>query len=123
MRTPKETYDAFRTGMLNKTDAWKHLLAENVILAGPLAQVKGEAAFIEINTPFFSSIKSSELHQCIESGNYIITRISTTLAVPSGKVITLEVSEWYEIKDGLIHSLQTYFDTEEFRREMMGEEQ
>lgn len=116
--SPKKTYDAFRASMMAKSDAWKDLLAENVKLTGPLAQVEGKASFIAVNTPFFQSIVDSKIHQMIESDDYILTRISTSVAMPSGKVITLEVSEWYEIKDNLLQSLIVYFDTAEFIKEL-----
>lgn len=45
---------------------------------------------------------------------------SPKVAMPSGKVITLQVSEWYEVRDNVIQSLRVYFDTDEFRKEMAG---
>lgn len=117
--TPRQVYEAFRTSMLAKTENWMELIAEEVKLIGPLAQVEGKAKFIEINKPFFSSIKDSTVHQIIESGDYILTRISTEVILPSNKTLTLEVSEWYEIRKNLIQSLRVYFDTAEFRKEMM----
>ncbi len=118
--SPLQVFEAFRASMLAKTDAWKELLAEEVNLIGPLAQVEGKSLFIEVNTPFFSSITDSTLYKVVETEDYIITQISTTVAVPSGETLTLEVSEWYEIKDGLIQSLRVYFDTAEFRKAVMG---
>ncbi len=115
MKTPRQVYEAFRASMLAKTDDWIELLAEDVDLIGPLAQVKGKAAFVEVNKPFFSSIVTSKLHEMVESGDYIITRISTEVGTPSGKNLTLEVSEWYEIKNDVIQSLRVYFDTHDLR--------
>ena len=113
-----KVFEAFRASMLAKTDDWMELLAEDVSLIGPLAQVEGKSAFIEINKPFFSLIQDSKLFQAAKSGDYIITQISTDVMTPSGKVLSLQVSEWYEIKDGLIQSLRVYFDTDEFRKEL-----
>lgn len=114
--TTKEVFDAFRSSMLAKTEDWKNLLAEEVKLTGPLAQVEGKAAFIEVNTPFFASIQDSQLLELAESGDYMITQITTTVAVPSRESLTLNVSEWYRISDGLIQSLVVYFDTADFRK-------
>jgi len=115
---PKEVFTAFRQSMLAKSDAWMDLIAEDVHLKGPLAEVHGKAAFIEINKPFFDSIQSSEIRQIVESQGYIITRISTVITAPTGKSLSLAVSEWYEIKDNLIQSLTVYFDTAELRNEI-----
>jgi limonene-1,2-epoxide hydrolase len=104
--------------MLSKTEKWMTLLAEEVSLIGPLAQVTGKENFIAVNKPFFESIRGSEIYEIVEYNNYIITQISTDVAVPSGKVITLNVNEWYEIENGMIQSLKVYFDTAEFLNEM-----
>jgi len=114
--SPKKTYNLFRESMIMKTEEWKNLISEEVELIGPLVRLKGRLSFIEVNTPFFESVLSSELHELVESGNKIITRISTEVGLPDGESLTLEVSEWYEVKDGKITSLRTYFDTTEFRK-------
>lgn len=114
--TPKQVYDLFRESMITKTDAWKDLISDNVELVGPLVEAKGQENFIAINTPFFASILSSELHELVESGHKIITRISTTVGLPDGESLTLKVSEWYHIEDGKITSLITYFDSIELRK-------
>ena len=95
-----------------------NLLSEDVSLVGPLAQVEGKEKFIEINKPFFASIRGSEILQVIETGNYIITQITTDVEMPSGKIISLNVCEWYEIVGEKIASLKVYFDTAQFISEM-----
>lgn len=115
---PLSVFNAFRQSMLSKTEEWTTLLAEEVSLIGPLAQVKGKENFIAVNKPFFESIRGSEVYEIVAHNNYIITQISTDVAVPSGKVITLNVNEWYEIENGMIQSLKVYFDTAEFLNEM-----
>lgn len=116
--TPIQSFKAFRASMLAKTNDWQQMLAEDVLLIGPLAQVEGKAGFIEINIPFFASIQDSEIHRLIENDPLVLTQISVDVATPSGKTLRLEVSEWYEFKDGLLQSLRVYFDTAEFRKEM-----
>lgn len=115
---PKTVFDAFRTSMLTGADTWIDLVAEDVSLEGPLANAKGKTAFIEVNKTFFSSIQSSEIHTIVEHNDRIITQITTKVLMPSGKTISLEISEWYEIKNNLIQSLKVYFDSHEFRTEM-----
>jgi hypothetical protein len=108
-------YNAFREAMLSKTDSWISFLSENVTLKGPLAEVEGKQLFVEVNTPFFASIQDSKLLKVVELGDTVITQIITEIALPNGQNISLNVSEWYQIEDGLIQSLTVYFDTFEFR--------
>ncbi|MCP3932304.1 MAG: nuclear transport factor 2 family protein [Bacteroidetes bacterium] len=115
---PKKVFESFRESMLSKTDEWMTLISEGVFLIGPLAQVRGKKGFIEINKPFFESIRGSEILEVIETGNYIITQITTDVEMPTGKVITLHVCEWYEIQENKIKSLKIYFDTAQFINEM-----
>ena len=115
---PLSVFNSFRQSMLSKTEEWMTLLDEDVSLIGPLAQVTGKDNFIAVNKPFFELIKGSEIYEIVEHNNYIITQISTDVAVLSGKVITLNVNEWYQIENGMIQSLKVYFDTAEFLNEM-----
>lgn len=108
-------YNKFREAMLSKTDSWTSFLSETVKLKGPLAEVEGKHPFIEVNTPFFASIQDSRLLKVVESSDTVITQIITEVALPNGKVISLNVTEWYQIEGGLIQSLTVYFDTFEFR--------
>ena len=39
------------------------------------------------------------------------------VAMPSGKTITLDMNEWYEVRNGKIQSIKVYYDAEEFRKE------
>ena len=115
---PKEVFKSFRESMLSKTDEWMNLISDEVSLIGPLAQVKGKESFIEINKPFFDSIRGSEILEVKEIENYIITQITTDVEMPTGKVITLHVCEWYQIKGDKIISLKVYFDTAQLINEM-----
>jgi limonene-1,2-epoxide hydrolase len=115
---PGEVYRLFRESMLDKTDDWMELISDDVSLIGPLAQVTGKDKFIELNRPFFASIHGGVLYELVEKDNTVITRIRTDIAMPSGKNISLQVSEWYKIEGGKIVSLMVYFDTAEFISEM-----
>lgn len=109
--TPLEAYSAFRASMLAKSEAWKDLLSEDVELKGPLATGHGRTDFVAINAPFFASMKGSVLHEAVDFGDKVITRISTTVATPAGGDVTLDVSEWYTWKEGLLVDLKVFFDS------------
>jgi len=57
------------------------------------------------------------MKQAVEANNFVITQIILDVAMPSGKVIKLDMSEWYEVVDGKIQSVKVYYDAEEFRKE------
>jgi ketosteroid isomerase-like protein len=44
--------------------------------------------------------------------------VTTEVEMPSGKRLTLEVSEWCEVKENKITSFRAYFDTAVFLKEM-----
>ncbi len=116
--TSLDNYHAFTKAMLSGTDSWKELVAEDVLLIGPIGRFEGMEAFVEINTPFFASIIGHELHHVVQQGSVVVTQISVDVKLPTSAEITLQVSEWYEFRDGKIQSLRTYFDPEEYKAEM-----
>ncbi len=116
--SPLQVFEQFKESMLAHSDAWINLIAEDVLLVAPLAQINDKAGFIAINQPFFASIRNYTVHHIIESGDLVITRVSIEVEMPSKNKITLEVSEWYTIKNNLIQSLHVYFDTQQFSQEM-----
>ena len=115
---PIEIFFLFRKSMLAKNNDWMKLITDDVSLIGPLAQVQGKESFIEVSQPFFASIRESEIHQIVEKDNYVITQISMTVEMPTGKMLTLNICEWYEFKANKLSSFKVYFDTAEFLKEL-----
>lgn len=107
----------FGAGMASGTDSWKQFIAENITFNGPAAQVSGIEAFIELNEGFMSMVRGNRMNKAIEVDNYVITQVEIDVAMPTGKTITLDMSEWYETRDGKIQSIKVYYDAEEFRKE------
>lgn len=117
-KSPMEVFQAFGEGLMSGTDSWKDVVAENVMFKGPVDQVEGIEAFAKLNEGFIPMIKGNQISQVLESGNFIITQVLMDIATPSGKTIQLDISEWYEIKEGKINNIKIYYDAEEFRKEM-----
>ncbi len=117
-KTPMEVFQAFGQGLTSGTDSWKEVVAENVTFTGPVDQVKGIKAFAKLNQDFLPMVRGHKMNQVVESGNFVITQVIFDVAMPSKKVIKLDMSEWYEIKDGKIQSIKVYYDADEFRKEM-----
>lgn len=113
-----EVFQAFGQGMMSGTDVWQDYIADDIKFIGPVDQVNGKKAFVELNKAFMPAIRGNQMKQAVESGNFVITQIEMQVAMQSGKTITLNMSEWYEIKDGKIQSLKVYYDADEFRKEM-----
>jgi hypothetical protein len=47
----------------------------------------------------------------------VATEVEIKVATPSGKVIVLDMAEFYEINDGKIKSVKVHYDAQEFRKE------
>jgi len=113
-----EIVQAFGQGLMSGTDSWKEVVAQDVTFTGPVDQVKGLEAFAKLNEGFMPMIRGNEMRQAVEAGNFVITQIVLDVAIPSGKVIKLDMTEWYEVIDSKIQSVKVYYDAEEFRKEM-----
>ena len=116
--SPMQVYQAFGQGLMSGTDSWKEVVADDIVFTGPAAHVEGIDAFAELNAGFLPLVRGNEMHRAVESGEFVITQISIDLAAPSGNVITLDMTEWYEVKEGKIQTIKVYYDAEEFRKEM-----
>ncbi|MEO9967407.1 MAG: nuclear transport factor 2 family protein [Reichenbachiella sp.] len=116
--TAIEVFQSFGEGMMSGTDVWKDYLADDINFIGPVDQVQGKEAFITLNESFMPMMRGSKMHQIIEKDNWVITQVAFDVAMPSGQTITLEMSEWYEIKDNQIQSIKVYYDAEEFRKHL-----
>lgn len=117
-KTALDVFQTFGRGLMSGTNSWKEVVAENVTFTGPVDQVKGLEAFAKLNEGFMPMIRGNEMKQVVASDNFVITQMLMDIAMPSGKIVTLDMSEWYEIKDGKIQSVKIYYDAEEFRKEM-----
>ncbi len=108
---------AFGAGMASGTGSWKDVLAEDITFNGPAAQVSGLEAFIELNESFMAMVRGNRMKRAIEAQDFVVTQIEIDVAMPSGKTITLDMSEWYEVREGKIQGIKVYYDAEEFRKE------
>lgn len=117
-KTPMQiVHEGFGGGMASGTDSWKEFITDDITFDGPAAQVSGKEAFIELNNGFMSMVRGTRMIKAVEVDNYVITQVEIDVEMPTGKTITLNMSEWYETKDGKIQSIKVYYDAEEFRKE------
>ena len=116
-KTPMQVFQAFGEGMMSGTDSWKDVLSDDITFNGPAAQVNGLEDFIGLNEGFMSMVRGNRMKKAVEVEDYVVTQVEIDVAMPSGKTITLDMNEWYEIKNGKIKSIKVYYDAEEFRKE------
>lgn len=117
-KTAMEVVQSFGAGMMSGTDSWKEVIAKDITFHGPVDRVSGFEAFCKLNESFMSMIRGNRMHKALEAENYVITQIEVDVAMPSGKTITLEMNEWYEVKDDKIQSIRVYYDADEFRKNL-----
>lgn len=106
----KQTYLAFKNGLLDHTNNWKELIAEEALIKGPLVNLKGKQNFIAVYESFYESVKSNVIHQLVEHRNLIITQISTTFVANNRRPFTLHMNEWITIQNGKVEAAIIYFD-------------
>jgi len=116
-KTPMQVFQAFSQGLMSETDSWEEVLSDNITFNGPAAQVSGIEDFIGLNEGFMSMVRGNRMKKAVEVEDFVITQVEIDVAMPSGKTITLDMNEWYEIKNGKIQSIKVYYDAEEFRKE------
>ena len=116
-KAPMQVFQAFGESMMSGTDSWKDVIADDITFTGPAAQVSGIEAFIKLNEGFVSMVRGNRMKKAVEVEDFIVTQVEIDVAMPSGKTITLDMNEWYEVKDGKIQSIKVYYDAEEFRKE------
>jgi len=117
-KTPMQVVQAFGAGMMSGTDSWKDVIADDIVFTGPVDQVNGFEAFCKLNEGFMSMIRGNKMNRALEAENFVITQVEVDVAMPSGKTITLDMNEWYEVKDDKIQSIKVYYDADEFRKEL-----
>lgn len=117
-KTSMEVVQEFGQGLASGTDIWTKLVSENITFTGPVDQVKGKEAFVKLNNDFMPMIRGHEMKNAVEAGNFVVTQIVMDVEMPNGKIVKLDMSEWYEVKDNKIESVKVYYDAEEYRKEI-----
>ncbi|BDD11827.1 hypothetical protein FUAX_42590 (plasmid) [Fulvitalea axinellae] len=119
-KTALEVFQSFGQKMMSGNDSWQDLIADDIQFIGPVDQLKGKKAFIELNESFMPTVRENNLKQLVESGNWVITQNEMRVAMKTGKTISLDMTEWIEVVDGKIQLIKVFYDAEEYRKEMNG---
>ncbi len=114
--TTKELLEEYYRGV-EKKGGWGHLLSEDFLLSGTIAQeTRGRDAYV--NNSFFKLIRGLKVKELIEDGDTGFALVSYDLVSPKGKSFTSDVAELWKAKDGELVSVAIYFDTAGFSRAM-----
>jgi len=92
-KLPMEIYQAFGQGLLSGIDSWKDFVADDITFVEPVDQAQGLQACTKLNEGFMPMIRSNEMKQVKESGNFVITQALIDVAMPSGKTIQLDMTD------------------------------
>lgn len=90
------------------------LFAEDATFRGPIQEGNGAAEITDINAAFFPFVKSYNLLAEFENGNDVSIIHEVRAQLPNGEKISMTMSEWFQIKEGLIASHNIYFDPRKF---------
>lgn len=111
IKSPAQVYATYRESLLQDTDEWMDLFAEDITIDAPLARLKGKQASIEVHQVFYETVERWVVHELVEHEDLVITQISTTIETQKGDSVTLDMNEWYTIRNGKIEDLVIYFDS------------
>jgi ketosteroid isomerase-like protein len=117
MNKAEQIWKAYADSMQQQNDNWKNLLAEDVTFTGPAAKAVGKEDYIKITEGFFGMVRGADLKRYVANDTLVATEIEIKVATPRGNEITLDMAEFYEIKDDKIQSVKVHYDAQEFRKE------
>ena len=117
MQKAEQIWGAYSQSMQQQNENWKSLLADDVTFTGPAAKAIGKSEYIKITEDFFGMVHGAELKRYVANENLVATEVEIKVAAPTGKIITLDMTEFYEINDGKIKSVKVHYDAQEFRKE------
>lgn len=114
--TGKEVLDVFGQSLMTGTEDWKNVVADDISFKGPVDQVEGKEAFIQLNLGFFPMVKGVEMLRRTEENGLVCSEMIYKIQTPTEEVLTCNMVELAQITDGKIQSMTIYYDAEEFRK-------
>lgn len=117
--TTRETIERYFDRLRGKND-WEGLLSEDLVFttfAVPARQVRGRANYLESTKRFFSMITALEVRDILVDGDKACALTRYELQPPGGQTFASDVAEVFRVRDGMITSLDIYFDSSPFPRQ------
>ncbi len=116
-KTALEIFEAFQQSMASQTSKWMDLMDDNIVFQGPVDKVTGKDANIKLHMEFGKLVRGHELLSITAGENIITTQVIIKIEAPSGKMIDLDIAEFYTIENGMIKSMKIYYDPTEYKEE------
>ena len=115
-KTALEILEAFQQSMAAQTSNWMDLMDENIMFQGPVDTVKGKAANINLHLEFGKLVRGHELLSIVSGENMVATQVALKIEAPSGKMINLDIAEFYTMEKGRIKTMKVYYDPTEYKK-------
>ncbi len=117
MNNAEQVWNLYNQSNQNQNDDWKNLLHDDITFTGPVMAVSGKEEYIKTTVEFMGMIRGYELKRFVSSDSLLVTEVEVQIATPSDTVITLDMSEFYEVTDSKIKSVKVHYDATQFRKE------
>ena len=114
--TTRETIEAYFAA-LSDAAGWQEFLSERLAFvnhAGRGTEVTGRDAYVESTRRFFSMVRGVELQGLIVDGDRACATSRYRIQPPAGEPFPCDVAEILTVTEGLIDSLEIYFDSAPF---------
>ncbi|MDO5978958.1 nuclear transport factor 2 family protein [Flavivirga spongiicola] len=116
-KTALEILEVFQQSISAQTPDWMDLMDENIVFQGPVDKVEGKEANINLHLEFGKLIRGHELLSITGGENIVSTQVILKIETPSGKIIALDIAEFYTIEEGKIKAMKIYYDPTEYKKE------
>jgi ketosteroid isomerase-like protein len=116
--TTRHTIERYLSS-LQKKDGWESHFADDLVFTSfvsPVRRVSGRSAFLSATKGFYGMIVSLEVQHLLVDGDRACATTRYQLQPPAGPGFTSDVAEVFAVRDGLIRSLEIYFDSAPYPR-------
>lgn len=117
MGKAREIADKFY-GVTDKKDVrgLAQLVDPDVSFIGPLMRTSGAEGYVALNEQLLPFHLKTRLLKQFEAGEDVCSIYEMDLRTPAGEVLTLEVADWIQVRDGRIRQQRIYYDPRDFAK-------
>jgi ketosteroid isomerase-like protein len=90
------------------------LLTDDVVFSGPLMRTTGKDAYVSLLQQFLPAHLSTRVLRQFAQGDEVCSIDELTVRTPAGGTVTLEMAEWFKLRDGRIAEHTLYYDPRDF---------
>ena len=90
------------------------LVDPHITFQGPMQQLAGADAYVEINRQLLPMHVATRMHAQFERGDEVCSIYEIDWRSPAGEVVTVPMADWIRVHDGRITSQVVYYDPRPF---------